>query len=141
MLSKKFSHKWILIALFLFAAGANAKNVEFCYENTSEWGDPYYPKFTINNNVYYDNYGHKLNCYDLEITGTTVSLTTNGFNMDYKNNIASFNGNLCGFGTTCVIPTEYQNEDLYYIHASVWPLDDKNLTGVLTAVYKPKAIA
>jgi hypothetical protein len=138
MPSKKNLTTSTSIALILFSLSANAANVRFCYENTSDWGRPYYPKFTINGNTYYLNYDHKLNCFDLgNIPDATISLTTNGFSMDYKNNIISFNGNICGFGTPCVIPAVYQNEELYYIHASVWPLDDKNLTGILTAVYKP----
>ncbi len=138
MLSKKNLTTSTSIALILFSLSANAANVRFCYENTSDWGRPYYPKFTINGYTYYLNYDHKLNCFDLgNIPDATISLTTNGFNMDYKNNIVSFNGNICGFGTPCIIPAVYQNEELYYIHASVWPLDDKNLTGILTAVYKP----
>jgi hypothetical protein len=138
MILKKNLIKSILVALSFLTINANAANVQFCYENNSESGHPYYPKFTVNNKVYYSNYGFKLNCFDLgNVSGPTVSLTTNGFNMDFKNSIVSFNGNICGFGTTCVIPTVYQNEQLYYIHATVWPLDDNNLTGVLTAVYKP----
>jgi len=128
----------LFIFLLISAFNSYANAVRFCFENNANSGKPYYPQFVINGKVYYSNYGHRIECFNLgELTGNYVTLHTNGFELDYQNNIVSFANFSCGKSTPCLIPMQYQNEELYYIHVTVWPLDNKNLTGVLNAIYKP----
>lgn len=137
LINSFFIRSILLTSLFTVMVNANAVPVKFCFENN---GTPTYPQFNINGKLYYSNFFNSIRCFDLgDVTGNVI-FNTSGFNVDYRNNIVSLGANMCGSATgPCVIPVEYQNQQLYYIEATVWALDKTTSTGVLSAIYKPKA--
>lgn len=109
----------------------------FCMTNNGD--ERYYPLFTIDQHHFFNQYQYRLKCEKIPDTlianKTFLTLKTNGFDVDYRNNILAIAATFCGDQKACEIPLIYKKQHLDYIHVTVWPKDN-SMTGVLSAIYR-----
>lgn len=128
-----------LFTVFLICVlySSNIYALRFCSKNSG--GYRYFPLFTIDQYEFFDQYQMEIKCYNIPdsvISGKTfLNFKTNGFDVDYRNNILALASVLCGAQEACQIPLVYKNKNLDYIHVSVWPKDN-SMTGVLSVIYR-----
>lgn len=127
----------LLSVLITCVLSSNIYAIRFCSENSGD--HRYFPLFTINHHEFFDQFHKEIKCYnipDSEISGKTfLNFQTNGFDVDYRNNISALASVICGAQQACHIPLVYQNKNLDYIHVSVWPTHN-SMSGVLSAIYR-----
>ena len=128
----------IVIACLLvsFLQVSQAETFKFCFSNVRA---PTYPNFTIDGKLYYSNTGYSIACWDVTYTPGESIIMSSKYPLYPKNVVGpavkSENGEYCGVGVPCILPSERDSGKLYSIHASMITNAEGKGEGILTLVY------